>query len=145
MPNNTCSPLNWRYLVPVLVCMQHPQHAVAADPQHTLHHENMLLCNERYKPNLVLPMIIADIALQAGTAPERLLAIVDGNRDLHLVSVLKRTAAKISSNVDCVVWHDSCGMLAGMVDNRLVVWYCPGVVSVDKDLLEATKCFKSDR
>jgi intraflagellar transport protein 80 len=44
--------------------------------------------------------------------------------------------------VDSVKWNDTTDMLAAMIDGRLVVWYYPNVVYVDKDLTTLTKMVK---
>lgn len=80
-----------------------------------------------------------------GTAAERLLAIVDRNRDLHLVHLAQRASAKLASNVDAAAWHDSAPMLAAVVDGRLVVWQHPGVAFADAALLEATRAARGER
>lgn len=68
------------------------------------------------------------------------------NHDLHIASVAassKATGAggkgaaadtapqliKISSMVDCALWHDSTDMLVAIADSKVVVWYYPNVVS----------------
>ncbi|KAI8462988.1 MAG: intraflagellar transport protein 80 [Monoraphidium minutum] len=88
---------------------------------------------------------IQQVALsQAGTASERLLAVVDRNRDLTLIHVGRRAAAKLASNVDAAAWHDVCPMLAAVVDGRLMVWHHPGVAFVDAGLLDDTRTVRGD-
>lgn len=62
-----------------------------------------------------------EIALsQAGTIADRQLIIIDRNRDLYLLPVMKRNIAKLAAMCDSARWHDSTAMLTAMVDQRLV-------------------------
>lgn len=88
---------------------------------------------------------IKEIGLsQVGPNNERQLAFIDRNRDLYVVPVMKRSVAKLGAMVDGAVWHDTTGMLAAMVDQKLCVWYYPNEVYVDKELLAKTKWTKTD-
>lgn len=93
------------------------------------------------------PMIhsneISELALdQAGTANERKLAFVDKNRDLYITNVRiignTRKIHKLGTNIHNFVWNDAYNMLAGIADARFTIWYYPGVVYVDKNLLHRT-------
>ena len=42
------------------------------------------------------------------------------------------------SMVTSLVWNSACNMLAGMQNNKLLVWYHPAVVYTDRDLLPLT-------
>lgn len=76
---------------------------------------------------------ITEIALsQAGNATERQLSFIDRNRDLYITPVNKRTVAKLASMVDSALWHDTTGMLAGAVDQKLTLWYYPNEIYSDK-------------
>jgi len=84
---------------------------------------------------------ITDLALShAGN--ERKLVFIDRNRDLYITPVLKPHVVKMGTMCDSVVWHESTDMLAAMVDQKLVVWYYPGAIFVDKDLVHLTKFVK---
>ncbi len=76
---------------------------------------------------------------QAGTANERKLAFVDKNRDLYITNVRvignNRKINKLGTNIHNFVWNDAYNMLAGLADSRFTIWYYPGVVYVDKNLL----------
>jgi intraflagellar transport protein 80 len=76
---------------------------------------------------------------QAGTANDRKLAFVDKNRDLYITDVRflgnTRTIMKLGNNIHNFVWNDTYNMLAGITDGRFTVWYYPGIVFVDKNLL----------
>jgi hypothetical protein len=37
--------------------------------------------------------------------------------------------------VDSAVWSDAHDMIAALADQKLLVWYCPNVVYIDRDLL----------
>jgi len=78
------------------------------------------------------------------TAADRLLALVDRNRDLFLIHTAKRASVKLASSVDAAAWHDASPMLAAIVDGRLAVWYHPMVAFVDPGLLDATRSVRSD-
>lgn len=76
---------------------------------------------------------------QAGTASERKLAFVDKNRDLYISNVRiignTRKINKLGTNIHNFVWNDAYNMLAGIADARFTIWYYPGIVYVDKNLL----------
>ena len=57
---------------------------------------------------------------QTGNSADRQLIYIDRNRDMYIMPVMKRTAAKLASMVDSVAWHDSTGMLSALVDQKLV-------------------------
>lgn len=64
---------------------------------------------------------IKEISLsQAGTINDRQLIVVDRNRDLYLLPLMKRNVAKLAAMCDSARWHDNTPMLAAMVDQRLV-------------------------
>ena len=43
------------------------------------------------------------------------------------------------------VWNDETNMLAAMTDGKMMVWYYPNAVYVDKDLLPKTLYEKDSR
>lgn len=88
---------------------------------------------------------IKEISLsQVGTHTDRQLIFIDRNRDLYIVPVLKRTPTKLAAMVDSALWHDTTGMLAAIVDQKLMVWYYPNEVYVDKELLAKARYVKTD-
>ncbi|KAJ9526633.1 hypothetical protein QJQ45_017601 [Haematococcus lacustris] len=88
---------------------------------------------------------IREVALsQVGTSHDRQLIFIDRNRDLYIVPIIKRSVAKLASMVDSATWHDSTGMLAAMVDQKLTVWYYPMEVYCDKELLSKARYVKGD-
>ncbi len=44
-----------------------------------------------------------------------------------------------SQIVDSAVWSDAHDMIAALADQKLLVWYCPNVVYIDRDLLARTR------
>uniref|UniRef100_A0A7S3R5J7 Intraflagellar transport protein 80 n=1 Tax=Dunaliella tertiolecta TaxID=3047 RepID=A0A7S3R5J7_DUNTE len=81
---------------------------------------------------------------QVGTSTERQLILIDRNRDLYVVGVMKRQPAKLASMVDSALWHNTTGMLAALVDQKLTVWYYPNEVFVDKEMLAKSRFVKAD-
>lgn len=49
-----------------------------------------------------------------------------------------RKINKLGTNIHNFVWNDAYNMLAGIADSRFTIWYYPGVVFVDKYLLQRT-------
>lgn len=111
---------------------------------------------------------------QCGSSNDRRIALIDKNRDLYLTSVRtlgrahsihkigKSTVqsgicikawfvwtdlcdSSSGSMVDTMAWNDSANILCGIQDSRFTVWYYPGVVFVDKDLLPKTIFTKDSR
>uniref|UniRef100_A0A7S0RGA6 Intraflagellar transport protein 80 homolog n=1 Tax=Pyramimonas obovata TaxID=1411642 RepID=A0A7S0RGA6_9CHLO len=86
---------------------------------------------------------ITDLALnQCGPNTERKLCFIDRNRDLYITPVLKPQLMKMGTMCDSAVWNDQTDMLATMIDQKLVVWYFPTCLFVDKDLVPLTKFVK---
>ncbi|XP_054901538.1 intraflagellar transport protein 80 homolog [Poeciliopsis prolifica] len=86
---------------------------------------------------------VLEIALdQCGPSTERKIALIDKNRDLYLTSVhhlgKEPKICKIGSMVHSMAWNDSANILCGIQDIQFTVWYYPGVVFTDKDLLPRT-------
>ena len=89
---------------------------------------------------------VVEIALeQTGPAHERKLAIIDKNRDLHLVSVRRLGSGSVSGKLGAMVqslrWSSDCSMLAAMQDSRFTLWYYPAIISVDRALLNRSGHF----
>lgn len=61
-----------------------------------------------------------DVDIQVGTTSDRQLIYIDRNRDLYILPVMKRGPVKLAAMVDSAMWHDATGMLAAMVEQRLV-------------------------
>lgn len=54
-------------------------------------------------------------------------------------SSLSAAKVKLQTQVDGVRWNDQSDTLAALADGRLLVWYYPNVVYVDRELLPATR------
>ncbi|XP_059177555.1 intraflagellar transport protein 80 homolog [Physella acuta] len=86
---------------------------------------------------------VMDIGLdQCGVTAERRISLVDKNRDLFITSVrifgTERKIIKLANMIQAHVWNDETNMLAAMTDGKILVWYYPNAVYVDKDLLPKT-------
>lgn len=49
------------------------------------------------------------------------------------------------SMVTSICWNDNVNMLAAMQDGNFVVWYHPGIVHADRELLPMTVLTKEGR
>lgn len=49
---------------------------------------------------------------------------------------------KLASMTDSFLWHEKYDMLGSISDGRLVTWYYPTAVYVDRDLLDQVKTVK---
>ena len=77
---------------------------------------------------------------QVGSQTDRRVVFIDRNRDLYITTVLTPSIVKLGSMVDSVAWNsDNCDMLCAVADSKLVVWYYPNAVYVDRDLVAYTK------
>mmetsp|Transcript_40835 Transcript_40835/g.96743 ORF Transcript_40835/g.96743 Transcript_40835/m.96743 type:complete len:767 (+) Transcript_40835:180-2480(+) len=81
-----------------------------------------------------------------GSSAHRKCVIQDRNRDLYVVAVGQAATAgkeqppyKLGTMCDSAVWNSETDMLVAMMDSKLVVWYYPNVVFVDRDLTSQTK------
>ncbi|CAL8349323.1 unnamed protein product [Arctogadus glacialis] len=86
---------------------------------------------------------VVEIALdQGGPSSERKIALIDKNRDLYLSPVRRLgrepCICKIGSLVHTMAWNDAASILCGIQGNQFTVWYHPGVVLTDKELLPRT-------
>lgn len=75
-------------------------------------------------------------------ASERKMAFVDTNRDLFISMVHKPGIQKISSIVDSFKWNDGNDMLACISDGRLLTWFYPNAIYVDRDLMKQSMATK---
>jgi intraflagellar transport protein 80 len=94
---------------------------------------------------------------QYGPALDRKIYVLDRNHDLYIAPANAAAQSggqaqagqgggsgahalvKIASMVDCAIWHDETEMLAAVADGKIVVWYYPNVVFIDKDITPLTK------
>ena len=86
---------------------------------------------------------IVELMLNQVDGPnERKLSFIDANRDMFLTSVRRPEVLKIANMVDSFQWHDECDMLAAVSDSKLVSWFYPNAIYVDKDLMDKSKTTK---
>lgn len=64
---------------------------------------------------------------------------MDGNKDLHLSPVHKRDVIKLAAMTDSFLWNDNNDILSCLADGRLIAWYYPNAIYVDKDLMDLCK------
>lgn len=61
------------------------------------------------------------------------------------INILLLSACDAGSMVTSICWNDGANMLAAMQDGNFVVWYHPGIVHLDRDLLPITVLTKEGR
>jgi len=79
--------------------------------------------------------IVAMELNQVSMSSERKLCFVDSNCDMYITMVHKPEIIKIASIVDSFQWNDGNDMLAALSDSKLLTWFYPNAVYVDKDLM----------
>lgn len=79
---------------------------------------------------------------QADMVTERKLVFLDSNRDLFLTMVHKPDVMKIATMVDSFQWNDNNDMLTCLADGKLITWYYPNAIYVDKDLMDKARYIK---
>jgi intraflagellar transport protein 80 len=72
---------------------------------------------------------------QIDMASERKMIFVDNNRDMYLTLVHKPEAHKICNMVDSFMWNDANDMLSCISDGKLITYFYPNAIYVDKDLM----------
>lgn len=70
------------------------------------------------------------------------IVFIDRNRDLHISTLKDGERYKLATMVDSVAWNDKTDMLVAISDSKLICWYYPNIIYVDRDLLELTKSKK---
>uniref|UniRef100_H2ZBZ1 Anaphase-promoting complex subunit 4 WD40 domain-containing protein n=1 Tax=Ciona savignyi TaxID=51511 RepID=H2ZBZ1_CIOSA len=79
---------------------------------------------------------------QCGPTSDRFLAVIDKNHDLYLNPVRKTSTnhrlTKLASMVQSLRWNSSVNILCGLRDTKLLVWFYPRTLFVDKDILPQT-------
>lgn len=85
-------------------------------------------------------MEVTEVVLsQRGSLPMRMVVFLDRNRDLWICNATEpKRVHKLGGMVDSVQWSDEVDILGAVADGKLVVWYYPAVVFVDRDLLKTT-------
>lgn len=71
--------------------------------------------------------------------PNRMLAFIDSNNDMHVTPVVVHKPTKVMSMADTCAWNDISDMLAACGDGNLVTWLYPYGAYVDPDLTTHTK------
>lgn len=79
---------------------------------------------------------------QTEMVTERKLCFVDANRDMFLTMVHKPDVIKIATMVDSFQWNDNNDMLTCIADGKLITWYYPNAIYVDKDLMDKARSVK---
>mmetsp|Transcript_39014 Transcript_39014/g.38632 ORF Transcript_39014/g.38632 Transcript_39014/m.38632 type:complete len:501 (+) Transcript_39014:753-2255(+) len=74
---------------------------------------------------------------------ERKLCFVDSNRDMFLTMVHKPDVIKIATMVDSFQWNDNNDMLSCLSDGKLITWFYPNAIYVDKDLMNQARSVRS--
>jgi intraflagellar transport protein 80 len=64
---------------------------------------------------------------------------MDANRDLHLSPVHKRDVTKLAAMADSFLWNNKTDIISCISDGRLLTWYYPNAIYVDKDLMDICK------
>ena len=70
------------------------------------------------------------------------MCFIDSNRDMFLTMVHKPEILKISNVVDSFEWNDGNDMLACIADGKLLTWFYPNAIYVDKDLMNKAQSVK---
>jgi intraflagellar transport protein 80 len=73
---------------------------------------------------------------------ERKLCFIDSNRDMFLTMVHKPDVIKIATMVDSFQWNDNNDMLTCLADGKLITWFYPNSIYVDKDLMDKARSVK---
>ena len=79
---------------------------------------------------------------QVEMSSERKMCFIDSNRDMFITMVHKPDILKISSVVDSFQWNDGNDMLACISDGKLMTWFYPNAIYVDKDLMNKAMAVK---
>lgn len=78
-------------------------------------------------------------------ASERKIAFVDSNRDLFMNPGHKRKKTKLASMTDSFQWNDKNDVLCAISDSRVITWFYPNAIEVDKEILDMTKSVKKSQ
>lgn len=74
---------------------------------------------------------------------ERKMCFIDNNRDMFITMVNnKPELMKIASIVDSFQWNDGNDMLACLSDGKLLTWFYPNAIYVDRDLMTKSMSVK---
>jgi len=79
---------------------------------------------------------------QVEMSSERKMCFIDNKRVMFLTMVHKPDVIKIASIVDSFQWNDSNDMLACISDGKLLTWFYPNAIYVDRDLMNKAMATK---
>ena len=79
---------------------------------------------------------------QVEMSSERKMCFIDSNRDMFITMVHKPDIIKIASIVDSFQWNDNNDMLACISDGKLMTWFYPNAIYVDRDLMNKALAIK---
>ena len=79
---------------------------------------------------------------QVEMSSERKMCFIDSNRGMFITMVHKPDILKIASIVDSFQWNDGNDMLACISDGKLLTWFYPNAIYVDKDLMNKAMAIK---
>ena len=79
---------------------------------------------------------------QVEMSSERKMCFIDSNRDMFITMVHKPDVIKICNIVDSFQWNDANDMLACLSDGKLLTWFYPNAIYVDKDLMNKAMAVK---
>ena len=83
---------------------------------------------------------ISFVALnQSGLASDRKIVLIDKNMDFFITPIHRLDFFKLSTISESAIWSESHDVLAAISDQKLMIWYYPNVVYVDRDLLLKTR------
>ncbi|KAI9144555.1 hypothetical protein BKA69DRAFT_1122387 [Paraphysoderma sedebokerense] len=80
---------------------------------------------------------------QVGPTMNRMLVLIDKNRNLYVTPVNRPELKKLGTMVDSFKFHEDTPMLSVIMDGKFVIWYCPYVMFIDQDLIHGAK-FEKD-
>lgn len=73
------------------------------------------------------------------SSSERKISFLDVNKDLYITPIHKKDLIKLCSMTDSFKWHDKHDILSAASDSKLLVWFYPNAIYVDKDLMDLCK------
>lgn len=99
-----------------------------------------------YATNIEHSLEITEILLNCSDNPsERKIAFIDINKDLFITPLQKPEVVKIAAMVDTFIWNEHYDILACVADSKLVTWFFPNAVYIDKDLMDQAKMTRDAR
>ncbi|TPX40936.1 hypothetical protein SeLEV6574_g06329 [Synchytrium endobioticum] len=94
----------------------------------------------------ILALAISNATPSPTSSYGRLLAVLDKNHDLYIMPVTVGTSMhppkKLGAMVESFAWNEDSDIIAAVVDGRFVVWYHPGAIFIDEDLVSVARLEK---